>query len=241
MITLDLRGSGLAEPVLTCPEVTELNRGAFAAEIDETTPEGTGDASRRRSNSATTASSATVSTCPPTAPTTPPRISKTCASRSVSSSGTSSPASTAASSPRSSPATTPTVFAPSSSTRLRSRCRPTGSPTSPPTPPGAWDALVATCAADAGCAQAFPDLAEPLRSPGRRPHRQPSPLRRGRRLSAAAANRSWLTASRLLTVRALLRSRQQLLRAACRCSIAGPPGAEVAGDARPSIPTTPTP
>ena len=40
VITLDLRGSGLAEPALTCPEVTELNRGPFAAEIDETTPEG---------------------------------------------------------------------------------------------------------------------------------------------------------------------------------------------------------
>jgi pimeloyl-ACP methyl ester carboxylesterase len=40
VITLDLRGSGLAEPTLACPEVTDLNTGAFAAEIDETSPEG---------------------------------------------------------------------------------------------------------------------------------------------------------------------------------------------------------
>jgi pimeloyl-ACP methyl ester carboxylesterase len=40
VITLDLRGTGLAEPALTCPEVTELNRGPFAEDVDETTPEG---------------------------------------------------------------------------------------------------------------------------------------------------------------------------------------------------------
>jgi pimeloyl-ACP methyl ester carboxylesterase len=40
VVTLDLRGTGLAEPLLTCPEVTDLNIGAFAADIDETTPEG---------------------------------------------------------------------------------------------------------------------------------------------------------------------------------------------------------
>ncbi len=40
VITLDLRGSGLAEPSLACPEVTALNTGVFAAEIDETSPEG---------------------------------------------------------------------------------------------------------------------------------------------------------------------------------------------------------
>ena len=40
MITLDLRGSGHAEPSLTCPEVHELNVGPFAAEIDQTTAEG---------------------------------------------------------------------------------------------------------------------------------------------------------------------------------------------------------
>lgn len=40
VITLDLRGSGSADPSLACSEVTELNTGAFAAEIDETSPEG---------------------------------------------------------------------------------------------------------------------------------------------------------------------------------------------------------
>jgi pimeloyl-ACP methyl ester carboxylesterase len=35
-----LRGSGLAEPSLACPEVTSLDTGVFAAEIDETSPEG---------------------------------------------------------------------------------------------------------------------------------------------------------------------------------------------------------
>jgi len=40
VITLDLRGTGLAEPSLACPEVSDLNTGAFAAEIDETSPEG---------------------------------------------------------------------------------------------------------------------------------------------------------------------------------------------------------
>jgi pimeloyl-ACP methyl ester carboxylesterase len=40
VVTLDLRGSGLAEPSLACPEVTSLNTGAFAATVDETSPEG---------------------------------------------------------------------------------------------------------------------------------------------------------------------------------------------------------
>jgi pimeloyl-ACP methyl ester carboxylesterase len=40
VITLDLRGTGYATPSLGCPELTELNGGAFAAEIDETTAEG---------------------------------------------------------------------------------------------------------------------------------------------------------------------------------------------------------
>lgn len=40
VITLDLRGTGGAEPSLACPEVTELNTGAFAADVDETSPEG---------------------------------------------------------------------------------------------------------------------------------------------------------------------------------------------------------
>ena len=40
VITLDLRGSGLAEPSLACPEVTSLNTGAFAAKTDETSAEG---------------------------------------------------------------------------------------------------------------------------------------------------------------------------------------------------------
>jgi len=49
VITVDLRGSGLAEPSLVCPEVTELNVewtdtgpniGPFIAEVDETSPEG---------------------------------------------------------------------------------------------------------------------------------------------------------------------------------------------------------
>ena len=40
VITLDLRGSGLAEPSLACPEVTSLDTGVFAAEIDETSPQG---------------------------------------------------------------------------------------------------------------------------------------------------------------------------------------------------------
>jgi len=49
VITLDLRGSGLAEPSLACPEVTELNVewaaadptiGPFIADVDETSPEG---------------------------------------------------------------------------------------------------------------------------------------------------------------------------------------------------------
>ena len=40
VITLDLRGSGLAEPSLACPEYTELNTGPFAADVDETSTEG---------------------------------------------------------------------------------------------------------------------------------------------------------------------------------------------------------
>ena len=39
VITLDLRGTGGAEPVLDCPEVVDLNTGAFL-EVDETTAEG---------------------------------------------------------------------------------------------------------------------------------------------------------------------------------------------------------
>ena len=56
VVTLNLRGTGLAEPVLTCPEVTDLNIGAFAADIDETTPEGRAMRSTRSSGATTDSS-----------------------------------------------------------------------------------------------------------------------------------------------------------------------------------------
>jgi pimeloyl-ACP methyl ester carboxylesterase len=42
VITLDVRGTGFSEPNLDCQEVDDLNKGAFAAEVDPTSDEGRG-------------------------------------------------------------------------------------------------------------------------------------------------------------------------------------------------------